>query len=180
MADLRQSRRRLSLVLIVLFCVDLVAAAVLLSPIGSRARNAQQQLTELFAELQTKTRETAPLHGINEKVGVAQKEVNSFYNERLPGSYSSIVEQIGKVAAAHGVKATNVRYETSDSDVPDLQRVLMDVSLSGDYLQEVKFINALERDKMFFIIDGVTLSGQQGGIVRLQLRLETYLKTRTT
>jgi type IV pilus assembly protein PilO len=140
----------------------------------------QQQLNQMFAELQTKTRETAPLHGIDEKVGVAQKEVASFYKDRLSGSYSSIVEQIGKVAAANGVKATNIRYETNDADLPDLQRVLMDVSLSGDYLREVKFINALERDPMFFIIDGVTLNGQQGGIVRLQLRLETYLKSRTS
>jgi type IV pilus assembly protein PilO len=180
MADLRQSRRRLSVVLIVLFCIDLAAAAVLLSPIGAHARAAQQQLNELYTELQTKTRQTAPLHGIDEKVVLAHKEVDSFYKDRLPSSYASIVEEIGKVAAANGVQATNIRYETGESDVPDLQRVLMDVSLSGDYLKEVKFINALEREKMFFIIDGVTLSGQQGGIVRLQLRLETYLKTQTS
>ena len=39
------------------------------------------------------------------------------------------------------------------------------------------FINDLERDKdhVFFIIDGVTLSGQQGGLVNLRLRLRTYV-----
>ena len=52
----------------------------------------------------------------------------------------------------------------------------MEVSLSGDYLQEVKFINALERDKMFFLVDGITLGEQQGN-VRLQLKLETYLRS---
>jgi type IV pilus assembly protein PilO len=51
----------------------------------------------------------------------------------------------------------------------------MEITLSGDYLQEVKFINALERDKMFFLIDGITLGEQQGN-VRLQLKLETYLR----
>ena len=34
---------------------------------------------------------------------------------------------------------------------------------------------ALERDKMFFLIDGVNLAEQQG-VVRLQLKLETYLR----
>jgi hypothetical protein len=39
----------------------------------------------------------------------------------------------------------------------------------------VKFINGLERDKMFFLIDGINLAEQQGN-VRLQLKLETYLR----
>ena len=51
----------------------------------------------------------------------------------------------------------------------------VEITLSGAYLQEVKFINALERDKMFFLIDGVALAEQQGN-VRLQLKLETYLR----
>ena len=40
------------------------------------------------------------------------------------------------------------------------------------------FINDLERDKdhVFFIIDGVTLTGQQGGLVNLRLKLSTYIQ----
>ena len=52
----------------------------------------------------------------------------------------------------------------------------MDASLSGDYRPLVLFINGLERDKMFFLIDGVTLTGQQSGTVGLRLRLTTYLR----
>jgi hypothetical protein len=40
----------------------------------------------------------------------------------------------------------------------------------------MKFINSLERDKMFFVIYGVTLTGQQSGTVNLRLRLATYLR----
>jgi type IV pilus assembly protein PilO len=39
------------------------------------------------------------------------------------------------------------------------------------------FVNALERDKMFFLITGVTLTGQQSGTVGLRLRLTTYLRS---
>ncbi len=40
------------------------------------------------------------------------------------------------------------------------------------------FINDIERDKnhVFFIIDGLTFTGQQGGMVNLRLRLSTYLQ----
>jgi hypothetical protein len=53
----------------------------------------------------------------------------------------------------------------------------MDASLSGDYRPLVLFVNALERDKMFFLITGVTLTGQQSGTVGLRVRLTTYLRS---
>jgi type IV pilus assembly protein PilO len=43
-------------------------------------------------------------------------------------------------------------------------------------LQLVRFINALERDQLFFIIDSVQLGGEQGGTVKLQMKMETFLK----
>ena len=49
-------------------------------------------------------------------------------------------------------------------------------SLSGDYKPLVLFVNGLERDKMFFLITGVTLTGQQSGTVGLRVRLTTYLR----
>jgi hypothetical protein len=44
------------------------------------------------------------------------------------------------------------------------------------------FINGIERDKdhVFFIINGVTLNGQQGGLVNLRLRMTTYLRAGAT
>ena len=57
-----------------------------------------------------------------------------------------------------------------------LRPVEIQADFSGDYLQLVRFINALERDPLFFIIDSVELGGEQGGVVKLQLKLETYQK----
>ena len=50
---------------------------------------------------------------------------------------------------------------------------------SGDYLQLVRFLNELERSKLFFLVDSVELGGEQGGVVKLQMQLETYLKSGT-
>ena len=58
-----------------------------------------------------------------------------------------------------------------------MRRVEIEADLAGDYLQLVRFINALERDHLFFLVDSVVLGGEQGGVVKLQLKLETYLKT---
>ena len=59
----------------------------------------------------------------------------------------------------------------------ELTEARMDASLSGDYRPLVLFINSLERDKMFFLITGVTLTGQQSGVVGLRLRVTTYLRS---
>lgn len=53
----------------------------------------------------------------------------------------------------------------------------MDASLSGDYRPLALFINSLERDKMFFLITGVTLQGQQSGVVGLRIRVTTFLRS---
>jgi hypothetical protein len=34
----------------------------------------------------------------------------------------------------------------------------------------------LERDKLFFLINEVQLGSEQGGVVKLQMKLRTYLK----
>ena len=46
----------------------------------------------------------------------------------------------------------------------------------GNYVSLAKFINALERDEMFFIIDSIALAGEQKGPIKLQMKFETYLK----
>jgi hypothetical protein len=58
-----------------------------------------------------------------------------------------------------------------------VERLLVKASLSADYLNLVRFINALEREKMFMVIDSVKLNEQQGGAVKVDLLLEAFKKT---
>jgi type IV pilus assembly protein PilO len=57
-----------------------------------------------------------------------------------------------------------------------LQPIEIEATLSGNYVSLARFINALERDDMFFIISSVTLGGEQNGPIKLQVKVETYLK----
>jgi len=107
---------------------------------------------------------------------LAGQQIDDFYKERLPGQDSAIFGEIGKVASQSGVKVLQAKSKVDDPQPVGLRPITIEAELSGDYLQLVRFINALERDKMFFIIDSVTLGGQQTGPVKLQMKLETYLK----
>ena len=57
--------------------------------------------------------------------------------------------------------------------------MLIEADLSGNYVSLARFINALERADMLFVINSIELAGEQNGI-KLQMKLETYLKARTS
>jgi hypothetical protein len=123
---------------------------------------------------------TKPLEGLDGKLSKATADSDQFYAKRLPLAYSDVVAELGELTKKQGVKLTRVQYADSpmlDGAIGALTEVRMDASLSGDYRPLVLFINSLERDKMFFLIRGVTLTGQQSGTVGLRLGLTTYLRS---
>jgi len=179
MPDLRQTAKKVKMALVALAVADLVAIAVYFSPLVGSPQSRREQLTSLWATLQQKTREVEPLRGLDKKIPVAHKQIEDFYKDRLPAQESVISEQIGKLAQQSGVRIGNVKYAAKESSPVGVQRVEIAGDFSGDYLQLVRFINSLERDQIFFLINSVGLGGEQGGQVKLELKMETYLKTAT-
>ena len=177
MPDLRHTRQKVKIAMAAMAAVDVIAIAVFFSPLVGSQSARQDQLHDLWRELQQKTREVEPLRGLDTKVPMARKQIDQFYKDRLPAEGSAISENIGKLASQAGVKISSVRYEEKDPEALGVRRVQIEADMSGDYLQLVRFINSLERDQMFFLVDGVQLGGEQGGVVKLQMKMETYLKT---
>jgi hypothetical protein len=68
MPDLRQSRRKLKIVIGTMLAIDLIAVGVLFSPLVGSAESRNQQLTQLRIELLKKSREVAPLRGMPDKI----------------------------------------------------------------------------------------------------------------
>jgi type IV pilus assembly protein PilO len=174
--DLRQTRKKLKTALSILLGVDVVAAIVLISPLVGSTASRRQELNQLWSELQSKTKQVKPLSNLDKKVITANGQIADFYKKRFPAQDSQIATQLGQLAAANGVAIDQARYKVGEPEVGHLQPVEMEAQLSGNYISLAKFINALERDEMFFIIDGIALAGEQKGPIRLQLKFETYLK----
>lgn len=176
MPDLRQTRKKIRTALAVLLAVDAVAVIVLVSPLVGSSNSRRQQLNQLWIELQTKTRQVAPLKNLDKKVVLASEQITNFYKQRFPAADSQIATRLGKLAAENGVTIEAARYKVEEPVVGRLAPVEMEAQLTGNYVSLAKFINALERDEMFFIIDGISLAGEQKGPIRLQMKFETYLK----
>jgi type IV pilus assembly protein PilO len=118
--------------------------------------------------------ETRPLHGLPQKVDQSRTQEDQFYSTRFPAAYSTISAALDELATKDSVRRTRTSYVQTPA-LPGLAEVRIDTSLSGEYAPLMHYINGLERSKTFFIINGLTLTGQQGGLVNLRLRLTTYL-----
>jgi type IV pilus assembly protein PilO len=177
MPDLRDTRRKVKIALAAMAAADVIMIAVFFSPLIGSEGSRRQQLDQAWRELQQKTREVEPLRGLDKKIPIARKQIDQFYAQRLPSQDSAISADLGKVAAQSGARIESIKYSMKDPETVGLRRVEIDADLAGDYLQLVRFVNALERDQLFFLVDSVGLGGQTTGVVKLQLKLETYLKT---
>jgi Tfp pilus assembly protein PilO len=187
MADLRKTQKQVSTTLIAMGVLSLVAAVVLLSPLVGSAESRRAELTDLSNELRVKTHEVVPLRGIDKKIVEARGEIKDFYDVRFPDVESSVSESLGQVASENSVKIDSAKYdskaderneksETKNAQAVGLRRVQIEASFSGSYPSMMHFVNELEKAKTFFLVDSVNVGEAQGGDVKLQMKLEAFVK----
>ena len=126
--------------------------------------------------------------GLKRQVALWQKsdpaktraDLERFYAENLPVRVSQISQQVDKIILESGVTTQSVRYPengpTTKNALPDVEEIQIETNVTGDYAKVARFINALEQDKMLFIIEKISLTGQQGGVVSLQITFSTFMK----
>jgi type IV pilus assembly protein PilO len=119
--------------------------------------------------------QTAPLRGLDKRVGKSRDAMNGFYLKRIPPNYSSISSRIENLGVASGVRLTRAQF-TQGKPGTDLTEISMDASITGEYPSIMRFVNSLERDPIFFVIRAMNLSGQQGGMVSLRMQVSTWLR----
>jgi hypothetical protein len=161
------------------FAVLLAVAVFLGVRLGFDWAAMNRSSSEVLAGKQTQLKaleiQTAPLRGLDVRVEKARDQIDGFYKKRIPADYSLISSRIGELAVKSGVRLTRVGYVQEKPGV-ELTEISMDAGISGDYPSIMRFINSLERDQIFFIIRAMSLTGQQGGMVNLRLRVSTWLR----
>ncbi len=173
---IRETRRIVRLALIVLVVIDLLAVGMLLSPFAKSRQEKEAELRHYQLQFKDKEREVGPSRGMEKKISTATGDIDGFYQQRLPGKYSQIDASLGKAAQDSGVHLQDITFKPDKKAVDDLERVQITLTISGPYVDDVKFINQMERDRVFFVINSVSLAGSTNG-VQLQVNAETYFKT---
>lgn len=186
MPDLRHTRNKLKIAFASVVVVDVILVAVIFSPLVGSQQSRTEETMQRHTELLQKTRDVKPLQGLDKKIHLAQEQIDRFYQERLPSGGSAISGDLNRLATESGVKLGGIKYSqkasaNSNEIAPDeaagLRRVVIEAQLSGDYLPLMRFVNSLERNQLFFLVDSVELGSEQAGVIRVTMKLETYLKT---
>jgi hypothetical protein len=186
--EMRDLRTQLLIVVGVLLLVDFGAAALLLSPAG-RSRNARlHEYERLCVERQAKTLADAPAKDIEKKIAEAREQETGFDQDRLAHRYSAMSEEIARIAQDAGVGVSSVKYdegksEGSKSEGKNEKNALqgytalgITIAIHGNYEQDIRFINAVERQKMLLLIDGVSFGGMKGDTLTVSVHLSTYMR----
>jgi hypothetical protein len=157
--------------LVILNLFLLVRLGLAWRDLGSGRQDQLQQAQLRLTQLQV---EGKRLEGLPAKVDLSRKDADKFYADRIPANYSSILADLGGLAAKDSIRLTRAGYSQAPA-IDGLVELRIDANLAGDYIGVMNFINGLERDKTFYVITALTLTGQQAGMVNLRLRLTTFL-----
>ena len=126
-------------------------------------------------DLKAMEMQTAPLRGLDKRTAHSRELIGYFYQNRIPANYSSFAIPFGELQVKSGVHVTRIGYSQGKPG-PDLTEIFIDANLIGEYPQIMHFVNSLERDKIFFVVRQMNLTGQQGGMVNLRLQVSTWMR----
>lgn len=181
MKNLEKMRKQFTAILAALGAVNLLLIIYLLLPGSSPSARAAQE-ESLREQKQALTREVTPLNGIDKKLAQTRVDVKKFYADKIPGQFSQISQHLENLMKDAGVTHAGIRYNQDQNgsaeknELPDVQRISIETTVTGEYAKVARFINAMEQDKLVFIIDQISLNSQEGGVVSLQVKFETFLK----
>lgn len=161
------------------FSVLLIVLIVLAARFGldwaAISSSSSDAFTSKQVELKAMEMQTAPLRGLDKRVALSRDQIRTFYTDRIPANYSSFATRIGDLQVKSGVRFTRIGYSQGKPG-PDLTEIFLDANIIGEYPQIMHFINSLERDKIFFVVRQMNLTGQQGGLVNLRLQVSTWMR----
>ncbi|MGC2743039.1 MAG: GspMb/PilO family protein [Candidatus Angelobacter sp.] len=184
MNNLAKTKKQFTSILSVLGAVNLVLIIYLLLPGSSPSARAAQE-ESLRQQKKALTSEVTPLIGIDKKLAQTRLDVKKFYEQKVPNQFSEISQHLEKlmkdagVTTKGGIRYTQEHNTSNDKDkleLPDVQQIGVDTTVTGEYSKVAKFINAMEQDRFVFIINQIALSSQESGVVSLQIKFETFLK----
>lgn len=175
MRDVMRLRSRFITAATVLAITSACLLGYLLWPqsVGTRPEKLQEQYRSLSSEVALWQKSNP------DKV---RSDLKKLYSEDVPARWSQISQRMEKLIKESGVNWTAIHYPADNGDkmvIPGIEQVKIETTVTGDYAKVAGFINALEQDKTFFIIDRISLSSQEGGIVSLVITVDTFLSQPT-
>jgi Tfp pilus assembly protein PilO len=148
---------------------------------GAGPAQQEQQLDELRRQHRLWSADVERASEIRDKLGQIERDCNQFFDDQFLSedvASSTITADIAAIASKAGLQARNVAYKAVDIEKRNVIEVAITATVEGSYTSIVGFINGLERSKRFYLMENLALASVQGGALKLNLQLKTYLRVK--
>jgi hypothetical protein len=174
-----------------LLIANLAAAVIALKPFGGSADDLRRQTEQLRAQLARAQANLANTQRLVDKVRIARAQGDEFMTKYVMDrrkAFSTIVEELGKLAHDAGIKANAQNF--SEPELVEGSETISMLSLSagfeGTYANLAKLVNLLDRSPRFLIIENMVASAPQGQAgqaaaqaekpLNVTLRIDTFVR----
>lgn len=174
-----RSRTRLQTALGVLLLLNGILVFFLVRSPGLTAVERERDIAGLEARQRIAQSRVDRLTQLKVKVREATQNEQKFSQANFlarSSAFSTMLTDLEQLASDNHLVPTGTTYHIDDNDNKlGWTAVRVNLQLQGDYPSVVRFLNQLEKSKLFWIIESMDVSEQQGSSLRLNLQAATYL-----
>ena len=137
----------------------------------------QQRFQQRSADLVQLVSERERLEELVARVQVGQADLDRFFNEHLATEeqrLTEVIDTVKKLSRRAGLVPSAINYERQELERQQVLKRTIVFTVEGGYMPLRKLLNSLELMEQFVTLEEVTLSGVDGGMLRINLRIATY------
>ena len=175
-------KKRVIILLVVLLIAADVALGVYTWNLAS-AQTAQRELSQMMLNRDLLKKDIQRAREIRSHIPAIQKDCEAFEQSLFPEStgYSTISAELGSLASQSGLRLDSRSFKPKTVKGRDLTELAIDTQVTGDYRGVVRFLNALQRSKSFYAVEGLSAhsaphsQGSKGGL-QVTVHIKTYFR----
>ena len=169
---------RLRIALIALLGLNAVLLALLFHRPGFTLPEQQAELVRARERRDAARDAVAQMRDLRSKLQGALQNGDQFARDHFLArgdGFSAILEDLEARASDAGLRPGGITYQLlNEEDQPGWTGVNVTLAVEGDYPDLLRFIHQLKQSDLFWIINGISVSGSAERELRMNLLMQTY------
>jgi hypothetical protein len=174
-----RARARLRTTVVGLLALNTLLLALLYYRPGLTLAEQQADLVRARLRRDAAQETVVQMRQLREKLEVALQNGAQFARGHFQArntAFSAILSDLERRASESKLTPGGISYRlTEEQDQPGWTSVDVTLAVEGDYPDLLRFVHQLEQSDLFWIIQSLTVTGDAGQKLRMNLQMQTYL-----
>jgi Tfp pilus assembly protein PilO len=163
-----------------LLAANLVAAVLVIHPLGGSAEDLAQQLEAKQRGLAQQLQHLERTRNVVEKVKQAKVEGDTFQADYILSrrkAYSTLLAEANQLAVESGLKPKESAYAPPEAveGSETIEQLSISANYEGSYQSLTKFVNLLDRSPRL-ILEAMQAQPQSNGALTVTIKLDTFIQ----